>query len=87
MDFVVRLLGAAVVTYFVSRATLALSATAIRSGLSRVIVAHVASMTAIALFVGLLRAYWGTFEWQAVIPYVGPQLLWFMIDYFRSVRR
>ncbi len=86
MVVVFRFLGAVVVTYMVSRAMLILLG-GISAPKIRTVIAHLASLILICLCVGLLRAYWTSFDWRGTIIYVAPQILWFLLDYARAPRR
>lgn len=70
-----NIVGALIITYYVSRVFLILLKGRVRTAV-RVPVAHAASWVLIALFV-----FW--LEWFSVgagLIYLGPQLLWFVID-------
>jgi hypothetical protein len=86
MDFAIRMLGALVVTYVLSRAAIKLLGATNRRSLAYLVGAHVLSFAAVALAVGFLRAYWSPFDATAVLPYVLPQVLWFAVDLARHKR-
>jgi threonine/homoserine/homoserine lactone efflux protein len=86
MEQLVPFMGALVVCYLVSRASLA-GAKRLVAGWSAIVVAHLASFVLISLFVGLLRAYSSALNWEAPIIYIAPQLIWLGIDLFRSADR
>lgn len=77
--------GALILTYFLSRGTLAILVMAIRSNaVWRIAAAHILSWLAIALLLGLLRsnAYY-PFMADAGLIYILPQALWFLFDVAR----
>jgi len=84
MEFAIRMMGALVVTYVLSRGFIKFLDASARRNPWYMVSAHVLSFAAIALFVGLLRAYWGPFAPMAVLPYVLPQILWLALDTARS---
>jgi len=83
MPYALRLLGALVVTYFLSRLTLRFSS-ALGNGAVRILVAHAVSFAIIALTVGFMRAYFVQFEWRAAVIYIAPQLAWLILDLVRG---
>ena len=86
MDFAIRMMGALVVTYVLSRGFIKLLGATERRSPVYLVGAHVLSFVVVALIVGLLRAYWSPFEITAVLPYVLPQILWFVLDLARNKR-
>ncbi len=79
------LLGALILTYFVSRGALTLFSLVIRTNpILKIAAAHLLSWVIIALLLGLLRsnAYY-PFMIDAGLIYVLPQALWFLFDMLR----
>jgi hypothetical protein len=86
MEFAIRLLGAFVVTYLFSRLLFRLFGARSRTSLLPIIGVHLLSLAILAVVVAWIRAYWGTFAWEAAVPYIAPQLLWLLIDAARLRR-
>jgi len=86
MEFAIRMLGALVVTYVLSRAAIKLLGATERRSAVYLVGAHALSFAVAALIVGFLRAYWSPFEPAAALPYVLPQILWFALDLARNKR-
>jgi hypothetical protein len=84
MEFVIRMMGALVVTYVLSRVFIKLLGATQRRGSLYLVGANVLSFAVIALIVGLLRAYWSPFAPMAALPYVLPQILWLALDVARQ---
>lgn len=82
MEFAIRLLGACVVTYAVSRVALMLFRGA-RPSVPVLIGVHLACFVLIAFVLGLVRAYVTSFEWSAAQLYILPQLAWLALDIAR----
>jgi hypothetical protein len=85
MDFFIRLLGAVVITYFVSRGTL-FALKRLRGNASYVVTAHTASWVLIELAVGLAKSnIYTPFAVSAGLIYLGPQLVWMIVDLARGL--
>lgn len=82
MEFAIRLLGALVVTYAVSRVAQMLFRGE-RPSVPALIGIHLGCFVLIALVLGLMRAYVNSFEWSAAQIYVAPQLVWLALDIAR----
>ena len=82
MEFAIRLLGALVVTYAVSRLALKLFRGE-RPGVPVLIGVHLGCFVLIAFVLGLMRAYVNSFEWSAAQIYILPQLAWLALDIAR----
>lgn len=80
-----RIVGAILLTYFVSRATLRLPLPLPHP--YSAIVAHALSFAAIALVIVMLRQPIGAFALTQLAVYVLPQALWLAIDLLRGPRR
>jgi hypothetical protein len=85
MEFGIRMLGALVVTYVLSRVLLAAFGAQSKRGVGTIMGAHLVCFVAIAIVVGFLRAAWN-FEFMAAAPYVLPQIFWLAIDIARKRR-
>jgi hypothetical protein len=84
MDLNGKLLGAMLLTYFVSRATLRLPSPL--RGAWAVAMAHALGFAAIALLLFLVRGPSQTFSAEQMLVYVSPQVLWWLLDLLRSRR-
>jgi hypothetical protein len=86
MDVATQLFGAWVATYFASRATLWLLRNWDVRYWLRIVTAHALTWIAIALVVGVLKAYIGPFSFTAGLIYLAPQVFWAAIDIVRRTR-
>ena len=75
-------MAAFIATYFVSRATLRV--TAGLPGLGQVLAAHLASIAIVALVVGFLKAYFTFFAFDQTFVLILPQLFWLVLDLVRG---
>lgn len=85
MELAIRMLGALVVTYVLSRILLLVLGAQSGRGIGKVIIAHLLCFGAIATTVGLLRTAY-SFEVMAAVPYVLPQIFWLALDIIRKRR-
>jgi hypothetical protein len=86
MELALRLLGALVVTYVISRLALRLIKGRVRFSAIVLIGTHLACFAVIAFVLGLMRAFVTWFEWNAAAIYIGPQIAWLLLDYVRLKR-
>lgn len=86
MSLTLRLIGALLATFILSRLTL-FGARSVATGAVRVVLAHAISFGLLAVFVGLLKAYWVPFLWDAGLIYLVPQLVWMGYDLIRLPAR
>ena len=86
MALTLRLMGALLATFILSRLTL-LGTRGIAGGAVRVVLAHAISFGLLAVSVGLLKAYWVPFLWDAGLIYLAPQLVWMTYDLIRVPAR
>lgn len=86
MELALRLLGALVVTYGLSRLALMLLKGRVRMSAPVLIGVHFFCFALVALVLGLMRAYLTNFEWSAANIYIGPQLVWLLLDLARLRR-
>lgn len=77
------LFGSFIAAYFLSRA-IARVLPPMSSGLGRLMLVHFLSWFAIAIIVGFAKAYFTPFAWRETIILIGPQLLWFGVDWLRG---
>lgn len=77
------LVGALILTFFVSRAIRAVLP--LRDPLQRALAAHIVSLLLLVLVTGFIKAYFVTFAWRQATVYVIPQLLCFAYDLARTV--
>ena len=77
---ILSFLGALVATFWLSRVTMALVP---GDGTGSIALAHVASFVLLALAVGIGKAYFSPFAFDAGLVFISPQLLWFLYDYIR----
>ena len=73
--------GAMIATYFLSRLLLRIVPLA---GPGRLVAAHLVSLAALALLIGLVKAYYTSFAIGETIVFIGPQLIWLVIDVVRG---
>lgn len=85
MEFGIRMLGALVATYVLSRILLYLFGARSRRGVGMILAAHLICFVGIATVVGLIRAE-GKFDIMAAAPYVLPQFFWLVLDIARKRR-
>lgn len=83
MEFGIRMLGALVVTYVLSRILLLVLGAKSKRSLVPVIGAHLICFAVIAILMGLIRGEWSSFDAWAVEPYVLPQIFWLALDIAR----
>jgi hypothetical protein len=83
MEFVIRLLGALVITYALSRGLIRLFGSRAKQEPLPLIGIHLLSFAILAVAVGLIRAYWSSFNWSAAAFYAAPQFVWLLIDVAR----
>lgn len=78
LSIIGNVVGAMIITYYVSRGYLMLLKGRLPTS-TRVPVAHLASWFSITLFVFWLEGYSAGAGWV----YIGPQVLWFVLDRFQ----
>ena len=83
MELVIRMLGAMVVTFVSSRVLFGIFGSRSKQWALSVIGVHLLSLSILIVFVGLLRAYFTSFNLEAAIPYVIPQIVWLVLDLIR----
>lgn len=83
MEFGIRMLGALVVTYVLSRLLLLALGAKSKRGLAPVLGAHLLCFVVIAIVMGFIRGEWVSFDWTAAQPYILPQILWLALDIAR----
>jgi hypothetical protein len=83
MEFGIRMLGALVVTYVLSRILLVVLGAKSNRSLVPVIGAHLLSFAIIAIVMGLIRGEWAGFDQFASEPYILPQIAWLTLDILR----
>lgn len=76
-----QILGAFLLTYFVSR--LARRVLPRRDSLIAVLIAHIVSFAVICLAIVALRYPTDTFAMKQLRVYVAPQIAWFLLDWAR----
>lgn len=86
MPLTLRILGAFLVTFFASRILLRLLAGLV-PGEGGILLAHAVSFLGIAVFVGVLKAYFVSFLWDASLIYAIPQIIWLVYDLYLRSRR
>jgi hypothetical protein len=79
-----KLLGALLLTYFVSRLTMRLPSPL--RGTRAVALAHGLAFAAIALLLFVLRGPSHAFDAEQMLVYVSPQVLWWLLDLLRARR-
>lgn len=82
MDLQTRILGALIVTYFVSRLTLRLPLPLGKPW--GILLSHAITLLMIAAGVGILHARAGAFSFEVLMVYLSPQVLWCLLDLLRE---
>lgn len=84
MDTQARLIGAVILTYFVSRATLRIPSPLRKAwGIS---LAHLVSLAVIVLALRILRGPVEGYSSESLLLYVSAQVLWWLVDLLREHR-
>lgn len=82
MDLQTRILGALIVTYFVSRLTLRLPVSLTQSW--GILLCHAIALVVIAAGVSILQSVAGAFSLEHLMVYLSPQVLWCLLDLLRE---
>ena len=83
MEFGIRMLGALVVTYVLSRILLVVLGAKSKRSLAPVLGAHLLCFAVIAIVMGFIRGEWVGFDILAAEVYVLPQIFWLVLDILR----